>query len=232
MPSRRQASEGRILRSDRLLSRLRSERDGADAALHAAVQDAGEGQGDRDRGLRSGILHRFRFRREGPGAAGAARPRNARPRSRNRTTTISRPRCGSIRPSDFGGEYRHGCEFRQQNFGEVPVTRRRAGAIGAPARDWRRRSSCWCSAAGALNGASRRSVRSAALRPPAAGGIIGWILAKQALFYRALSGLIRAAKTDGSAYWGLIGHLVHLWHFPRRRSRPRQGGDLVLSGRQ
>ncbi len=43
------------------------------------------------------------------------------------------------------------------------------------------------------------------LRPPPADGFIGWILTKQALFYRALSGLIRAAKTDGSAYWGLMG---------------------------
>ncbi len=44
-----------------------------------------------------------------------------------------------------------------------------------------------------------------AIRPPPAEGIAGWILAKQALFYRALSSLIRAAKTDGSAYWGLMG---------------------------
>jgi len=43
------------------------------------------------------------------------------------------------------------------------------------------------------------------LRPPADTGVLGWIVAKQALFYRALSGLIRAAKTDGSAYWGLMG---------------------------
>ena len=43
------------------------------------------------------------------------------------------------------------------------------------------------------------------LRPPPADGVVGWILTKQALFYRALSGLIRAAKTDGSAYWGLMG---------------------------
>jgi nickel/cobalt exporter len=43
------------------------------------------------------------------------------------------------------------------------------------------------------------------LRPPADTGLLGWIVAKQALFYRALSGLIRAAKTDGSAYWGLMG---------------------------
>ena len=44
-----------------------------------------------------------------------------------------------------------------------------------------------------------------AIRPPPAEGVAGWITAKQALFYRALSGLIRAAKTDGSAYWGLMG---------------------------
>jgi nickel/cobalt exporter len=38
-----------------------------------------------------------------------------------------------------------------------------------------------------------------------ASGIAGWLLAKQATFYRALAGLIRAAKTNGSAYWGLMG---------------------------
>ena len=37
--------QGRIRRPGRLLSRLRSERDGADAALHAALQGAGESQG-------------------------------------------------------------------------------------------------------------------------------------------------------------------------------------------
>lgn len=36
-------------------------------------------------------------------------------------------------------------------------------------------------------------------------GIVGWLLAKQAEFYRALSGAIRAAKADGSAVWGLLG---------------------------
>jgi nickel/cobalt exporter len=43
--------------------------------------------------------------------------------------------------------------------------------------------------------------------PPAqpADGLVGWILAKQAEFYRALSGMVRAAKTDGSAVWGLLG---------------------------
>jgi nickel/cobalt exporter len=39
---------------------------------------------------------------------------------------------------------------------------------------------------------------------PAAGGLFGWVLAKQAAFYHELSGLIRAAKTDGSAVRGLL----------------------------
>jgi nickel/cobalt exporter len=43
------------------------------------------------------------------------------------------------------------------------------------------------------------------MRQTPATGIVGFILAKQSLFYRELSGLIRAAKTDGSALWGLIG---------------------------
>ena len=41
--------------------------------------------------------------------------------------------------------------------------------------------------------------------PPEIGGITGWILAKQAEFYRMLSGTIRAAKADGSAAWTLMG---------------------------
>ena len=43
------------------------------------------------------------------------------------------------------------------------------------------------------------------MREPPATGFAGWILAEQSHFYRALSGLIRAAKTDGSALWGLMG---------------------------
>ena len=42
-------------------------------------------------------------------------------------------------------------------------------------------------------------------RPPALDGIAGFILAKQAEFYRALAGMIRAAKADGSASLGLLG---------------------------
>src|SRR3954468_13038899 len=40
---------------------------------------------------------------------------------------------------------------------------------------------------------------------PPAEGITGWLLAKQAEFYRLLFGAIRKAKTDGSAAWLLMG---------------------------
>jgi nickel/cobalt exporter len=36
-------------------------------------------------------------------------------------------------------------------------------------------------------------------------GFFAWIIAKQNEFYRQFSGLIRAAKADGSAVWGLLG---------------------------
>jgi len=42
-------------------------------------------------------------------------------------------------------------------------------------------------------------------RPVAIGGIAGWILAKQAIFYRTLAATIRLAKSDGSALWALMG---------------------------
>jgi ABC-type nickel/cobalt efflux system permease component RcnA len=41
--------------------------------------------------------------------------------------------------------------------------------------------------------------------PPSYTGVAGWLLAKQAEFYRGLSGAIRAAKADGTAVWGLFG---------------------------
>ena len=41
--------------------------------------------------------------------------------------------------------------------------------------------------------------------PAAADGVIGWLLMKQAEFYRGLSAMIRAAKTDGTAVYGLFG---------------------------
>ena len=42
-------------------------------------------------------------------------------------------------------------------------------------------------------------------RPVAIGGLAGWVLAEQAMFYRTLASTIRLAKTDGSALWALMG---------------------------
>ncbi len=47
--------------------------------------------------------------------------------------------------------------------------------------------------------------RPAAPMPARAEGLAGWIIAKQAEFYRGLSGAIRAAKADNSAVYGLFG---------------------------
>jgi ABC-type nickel/cobalt efflux system permease component RcnA len=44
-----------------------------------------------------------------------------------------------------------------------------------------------------------------AAAPPPPDGLIGWIFAKQAEFYRAMSGTIRAARSDGSAVITLFG---------------------------
>jgi nickel/cobalt transporter (NicO) family protein len=40
---------------------------------------------------------------------------------------------------------------------------------------------------------------------PPVGGVVGWLLAKQSEFYREMSATIRAAKSDGSAVWTLLG---------------------------
>jgi len=40
---------------------------------------------------------------------------------------------------------------------------------------------------------------------PQVGGIVGWLLSKQSEFYREMSATIRAAKSDGSAVWTLLG---------------------------
>ena len=44
-----------------------------------------------------------------------------------------------------------------------------------------------------------------AAAPQPSDGLIGWMFAKQAEFYRDMSRIIRAAKTDGSAVWTLLG---------------------------
>src|SRR5205809_3484577 len=47
--------------------------------------------------------------------------------------------------------------------------------------------------------------RAPAAPPPGPDGIGGWLLQRQAEFYRMLSRTIREAKTDGSAVWLLMG---------------------------
>ncbi|MEX2033611.1 MAG: nickel/cobalt transporter [Xanthobacteraceae bacterium] len=63
-------------------------------------------------------------------------------------------------------------------------------------------------AAGALDAAFAQSAPFGGPRrasPPPADGLLGWIFAKQAEFYRSMSQVIRAAKSDGSAVWTLLG---------------------------
>jgi nickel/cobalt transporter (NicO) family protein len=63
--------------------------------------------------------------------------------------------------------------------------------------------------AGAFDAAFAQAGPFGAPRPQAPavpiGGVLGWIFAKQAEFYRQFSSLIRAAKADGNAAWGLLG---------------------------
>jgi nickel/cobalt exporter len=63
--------------------------------------------------------------------------------------------------------------------------------------------------AGALDAAwaqaSPFGVGRAPAPPPAADGFVGWVLAKQAEFSLAIRGMLRSAKADGSAVWGLLG---------------------------
>ncbi len=47
--------------------------------------------------------------------------------------------------------------------------------------------------------------RPPAAPPPVPDGIVGWLLVQQAAFYQKLASTIRAAKTDGSAAWLLMG---------------------------
>jgi nickel/cobalt transporter (NicO) family protein len=59
--------------------------------------------------------------------------------------------------------------------------------------------------AGAATSAWAQFAGYGGLQPAPATGFAGWLLGQQAFFYQALAGMLRAAKTNGSAYWGLIG---------------------------
>jgi nickel/cobalt transporter (NicO) family protein len=62
-----------------------------------------------------------------------------------------------------------------------------------------------CTLAPGVHTAGAQYVAFGSPHGPVVGGITGWVLAKQALFYRALAGMIRSAKGDGFAVWGLMG---------------------------
>jgi nickel/cobalt transporter (NicO) family protein len=56
-----------------------------------------------------------------------------------------------------------------------------------------------------VHSASAQIVAFGSPHEPVVGGVAGWVLAKQALFYRALAGMIRSVKRDGFALGGLMG---------------------------
>src|ERR1700727_897116 len=67
-------------------------------------------------------------------------------------------------------------------------------------------------------------------RPPMneqAGGIIGWLLAKQSEFYREMSSTIRVAKPDGSAVWALLAISFAYGIFPA--AAPGHGKAVISS---
>ena len=126
-------------------------------------------------------------------------------------------------------------DVRQQDHGGLPVTRRAhacarhcavvvmALAAIAVAR-WRVACCCWRKIRSAARGRRRRRAAGRRHRRLAAGKAVG-ILSRDFRDHprrevRRLGGLDAARD------------LLCLRHLPRRRPRPRQGGDLVLSGRQ
>jgi nickel/cobalt exporter len=103
-----------------------------------------------------------------------------------------------------------GRAIRQQNIGGLPV---RLLFDGRVARELARLTALAAGVllvAGALDVVLAQTNPFGGPRPAAApalpfgGGVFGWVLAQQAAFYHELSGLIRAAKTDGSAVKGLL----------------------------
>ena len=120
-------------------------------------------------------------------------------------------------------EYDHGLgrDVRQQDFGALSLSGQTRLRGGVRARrivhmTCGRRSSlaqgalfilCLLLVACALDAALAQpfGMSRGSAPPPQFGPFTGWILEKQAEFYRMLSGTIRAAKTDGSAAYTLMG---------------------------
>jgi ABC-type nickel/cobalt efflux system permease component RcnA len=60
-----------------------------------------------------------------------------------------------------------------------------------------------------------------------ASGIAGWLLAKQAEFYRAMTGAVRAARADGTAIWGLL--LLGLGYGVFHAAGPGHGKAIIAA---
>nr|WP_249141881.1 nickel/cobalt transporter [Bradyrhizobium diazoefficiens] len=69
--------------------------------------------------------------------------------------------------------------------------------------------------------------RPAQATQPEAGGIVGWLLAKQSEFYRQMSATIRAAKSDGSAVWTLL--LISFAYGVFHAAGPGHGKAVIAS---
>ena len=67
---------------------------------------------------------------------------------------------------------------------------------------------------------------------PPMGGVLGWIFAKQAEFYRQFSEPDPRRQGRWQRGLGPVRTGVPVRRFSRRRPRSRQGGDLVLYGRE
>jgi nickel/cobalt transporter (NicO) family protein len=63
--------------------------------------------------------------------------------------------------------------------------------------------------------------------PAQAGGLIGWLLAKQSEFYREMSAAIRAAKSDDSAVWTLL--LISFAYGVFHAAGPGHGKAVIAS---
>ena len=94
----------------------------ADAALHAAAEDAGEGAGRRARNLRSVLFRRLLVARRTSGHAGrrAGGLQARRSRSRRRWTPRWRRSCSSWRPTEARSVAVLGAQFANKIAGEMP----------------------------------------------------------------------------------------------------------------
>ena len=184
-----------------------------------AVEDAAEGAGPPDRDLRSSYFVDFSFEKDERGRAGrgTGRMQDARWRVRRRWTRQWRRSCSSCRPTRSSVRRRHARRAVRQPYpGQMFLScAKGAGwrAWSAPRavsdrrrRDRRGPAGRRCHRRGAGAGHARSGWRAEG-RPSATPytGIVGWIMVKQAEFYKGLSGAIRAAKTDNSALWVLFG---------------------------